>query len=115
MEEFEKHLRALCATDDRLRLLESQWEYDKRLIQQALQTVVVTFPHYSLHDASHSNSILVNLARILGQRLAHLSATDTWLILEAAYWHDVGMIVSDATVRAWWISDDFRNHLGRLV
>jgi hypothetical protein len=114
MEDLERHLRSLCADDARLRLLEAQWEYDKRLVQQALQTVGTTFPHYSLHDASHSNTILVNVTRVLGDRVQNLSATDTWLILEAAYWHDVGMVVSDSTLRSWWSSPDFREHFTGL-
>ena len=114
MEDLERHLRMLCVDDTRLRLLEAQWEYDKRLVQQALQTVGSTFPHYSLHDASHSNTILVNITRVLGERVRKLSATDTWLILEAAYWHDVGMIVSDSTLRSWWSSPEFRRHLDEL-
>ena len=114
MEDLERHLRSLCADDARLRLLEAQWEYDKRLVQQALQTVGTTFPHYSLHDASHSNTILVNVTRVLGDRVQKLSATDTWLILEVAYWHDVGMVVSDGTLRSWWSSPDFREHFTGL-
>lgn len=114
MEDLERHLRSLCADDARLRLLEAQWEYDKRLVQQALQTVGTTFPHYSLHDASHSNTILVNVTRVLGNRVKNLSATDTWLILEAAYWHDVGMVVNDSTLRSWWSSADFREHFTGL-
>lgn len=115
MEELEKHLRGLCSSDARLRLLEAQWEYDKRLVQQALQTVGSNFPHYSLHDASHSNTILLNVSRVLGDRINLLTATDTWLLLEAAYWHDVGMVVSDTALREAWSSEEFASHLERLT
>jgi hypothetical protein len=114
MHELESHLRSLCTEDARLRLLEAQWEYDKNLVQQALQTVGNTFPHYSRHDATHSNTILINIARILGPRVAHLSATDTWLLLEAAYWHDAGMVLSDAALRDYWSSPAFSSHLADL-
>lgn len=39
---------------------------------------------------------MVNIERILGSNITLLSATDTWLILEAAYWHDIGMVVPQA-------------------
>lgn len=115
MEELETHLRHLCASDSRLRLLDAQWEYDKHLVRQALQTVGNTFPHYSRHDGSHSDTLLVNIVRILGPRIERLSATDVWLLLEAAYWHDVGMVVSDESIRSSWNSPDFKAHLDGLL
>jgi hypothetical protein len=48
-------------------LLEAQWDYDKRLVAQALQGIIWRFPHYSLHDASHSDTILTQIARVLGE------------------------------------------------
>src|SRR5689334_10095318 len=93
---FEEALRRECERNPDLALLHAQWEYDRRLVGDALATVGWTFPHYSRHDASHSNAILVQLARFLGAtRIAHLSATDVWLLLEAAYQHDIGMVVTD--------------------
>jgi hypothetical protein len=65
--------------------------------------------------ASHAAAILVQLARVLGpSRIEELSATDLWLLLEAAYQHDIGMVVSDAQAREWFQSKDFRGHLLRL-
>lgn len=115
MEEIEQRLREVCADDSRLRLLEVQWEYDKNSVRDALQAVATTFPHYSRHDASHSNTILVNVLRILGDRLRNLSATDLWMLLEASYWHDVGMIVNDHSLRSTWITGEFRDHLEQLL
>lgn len=113
--QFEQALRRKCEQDTDLSLLLSQWEYDRRLVADALQTVGRVFPHYSRHDASHSNSILVQLARILGPaRIEALSATDLWLLLEAAYQHDIGMVVTDAQVRAWWGSAEFKDFLAQL-
>ena len=79
--ELEKALIEKCANDPRLELLQAQWTYDKRLATKALQTVGNNFPHYSLHDASHSNTILVQVTRVLGDRVNQLSATDIWLCL----------------------------------
>lgn len=88
-----KHLKQSTAEHSALRSLYSQWDFDEKLIPKALQTVGVLFSHYSRHDESHSKQILVNIERILGPNISLLSATDTWLILEAAYWHDIGMVV----------------------
>jgi len=76
-------------------ILYAQWNYDKRLIPNALQTISNLFPHYSLHDESHSISIINNIVRIVGkENIERLSAIDLWLILEASYYHDIGMAVS---------------------
>jgi hypothetical protein len=112
---FEQALRKKCEQNPDLSLLLSQWEYDRRLVAEALQTVVRYFPHYSRHDASHSNTILVQVARILGpQRIERLSATDLWLLLEAAYQHDIGMVVTDEQVRTWWREPGFQEFLAQL-
>jgi len=65
-----------------------------------LQNVGVYFPHYSRHDESHSRQILVHIERLLGpDNIAKLSPTDTWLLLEAVYLHDIGMIISDEQLK----------------
>lgn len=76
-------------------ILYAQWNYDKKVIPVALNAVSNLFPHYSLHDESHSITIINNIVRVLGKEKLHkLSAIDIWLILEASYCHDIGMVVS---------------------
>ncbi len=76
-------------------ILYAQWNYDKKIIPVALNAVSTLFPHYSLHDESHSITIINNIVRVLGkEKLEKLSAIDIWLILEASYSHDIGMVVS---------------------
>src|SRR5580698_8989253 len=112
---FEQALRRKCDENPDLSVLDAQWDYDRRLVADALQVVGRTFPHYSRHDVSHSNAILVQLARVLGPgRIDRLSATDLWLLLEAAYHHDIGMVVTDAHAKKWLASDELREHLTRL-
>lgn len=112
---FEQALRRKCEQNPDLSLLLSQWDYDRRLVSNALQAVVRYFPHFSRHDASHSNTILVQVARILGpKRIDALSATDLWLLLEAAYQHDIGMVVTDEQVRTWWGTPGFKDFLSQL-
>ncbi len=88
-----QHLKRKSESHSALQSLFSQWDFDQKLIPKALQTVSNLFPHYSRHDESHSRQILVNIERLLGDNVALLTATDTWLLLEAAYWHDIGMVV----------------------
>src|SRR6266404_268983 len=112
---IEEKLRSRCADNESLRLLIAQWEYDRRLFHQALTTVAQAFPHYSLHDASHSETILARVAAIIGEQgLSRLSATDLWLLLEAAYLHDSGMIVLESSKRADLESDEFRSYLREI-
>lgn len=76
-------------------ILVGQWEYDKQLIPAALNAVSTVFPHYSLHDETHSISIINNIIRIIGKNtIDEMSPTDLWLLLEAAYCHDLGMVIT---------------------
>ena len=75
-------------------ILWSQWSFDKSLLTRSLNAISSMFPHYSLHDASHSNSVISEIEKILGSNIEKLSFIDAWLLLEASYWHDVGMIIT---------------------
>jgi hypothetical protein len=80
--------------DTQSAILYAQWNYDKKIAPDALNSIFNLFPHYSLHDESHSITIINNIVRVIGkENIAKLSAIDIWLILEAAYWHDIGMAV----------------------
>ena len=66
----------------------------KKYLPLLLNTISHVFPHYSLHDASHSETILNNIVRIVGkQTIDKLSIVDLWLLLAAAYYHDCGMVL----------------------
>lgn len=101
------HLKKKCEADDNVKILLSQWEFDQKLVGKALENIGGFYPHFSNHNASHSQQILVNIERILGNDIDLLSATDTWLILEAAYWHDVGMLVDAQNAKAVHSNPDF--------
>src|SRR5690606_15445956 len=89
-------------------ILFAQWNYDKKIIPVALNAVSTLFPHYSLHDESHSITIINNIVRVLGkEKLEKLSAIDIWLILEASYSHDIGMVVSSDKLIEALQSQDF--------
>lgn len=106
---LQKHLQSEAAKQNNLKLLESQWNFDKQLIPKVLQQIAQLFPHYSRHDQSHSEQILVNIERLLGaSRIEMLSATDVWLLLEAAYWHDIGMVVPHKDLKEALTSSEFK-------
>jgi len=103
------HLNKAIEEDSSLSVLGHQWGFDEQLVGKALQNISTLYSHYSRHDASHSKQILINIERILGvNRIANLTATDTWLILEAAYWHDIGMLVTEAEYKAASQSEEFK-------
>lgn len=88
-----------------------QWERDKALVPKALNTINNIFPHYSLHDESHSESILKNIIKILGTDIVdELSVADLWLILEAAYCHDLGMVVTADMIDEAVLSGKFMDY-----
>ena len=47
--------------DTQSEILFAQWNYDKKVIPTALNAVSSLFPHYSLHDETHSITIINNI------------------------------------------------------
>lgn len=77
-----------------------QWEIAKDYMPEFLQLVSHIFPHYSLHDVSHSETILNNIIKIVGlDVIERFSVVDLWLLLTSAYYHDCGMVVSGDDIR----------------
>lgn len=94
MSYIEKALR-LKVEMEGCNILVGQWEYDRKLIPEALKAVAVLFPHFSSHDKTHSETILDNIVNVLGKEVIDsLSCTDLWLLLESAYCHDLGMVIT---------------------
>lgn len=91
---IERRLRTLAAENQSYAPLLAQWEFDKRLLSRALNTVSNNFPNFSLHDESHSSTIISQIEKVISPNIELLSATDCWLILESCYWHDSGMIIN---------------------
>ena len=72
-----------------------QWKFAKSYLPKVLDTISHIFPHYSLHNSTHSEAIINNIIKILGKdNIRTLSVVDLWLLLAAAYYHDCGMAVS---------------------
>lgn len=112
---IEERLKQLADENPNYSLLWAQWEFDKRLLTRALTTISRDFPHYSLHDASHSSTIITQIEKIISPDIIKLSATDCWLLLEACYWHDAGMIITNDEKKELLASDSFKIHLEELA
>ncbi|WP_372811682.1 MULTISPECIES: ATP-binding protein [Gammaproteobacteria] len=110
-----KHLRKKTDEDSNTRILISQWEFDEKLVGKSLENVGSYYPHFSSHNESHSQQILVNIERLLGNNIEKLTATDTWLILEAAYWHDIGMLFSADEVQQVFDEYNFKEYVESLA
>jgi len=102
--------------DTQSEILYAQWNYDKKVIPTALNAVSSLFPHYSLHDETHSITIINNIVRIIGiKNIEKLSAIDIWLILEVSYSHDIGMVVTSEELVESLTSNDFINYFDDLL
>lgn len=92
---LEDHLE-MCAANKRFAPLWTSWKTEKSEYVQKLKAVDKTFTTYSSHDAEHSEMIIRRVEALLGvERIRLLSPTDTWLLLQCAYTHDLGMCVTD--------------------
>lgn len=112
---LEEHLKSLAYEDKDYELLCSIWELNKRNLTQGLNLVSSSFPHYSIHDANHSMTIIDNIQCFLGEeRIKRLSATDTFLILMAGLTHDIGMILMYSIIEDEWQHNDFKNVLEKF-
>lgn len=114
-----KHLEKILyekTKDTQSEILFAQWNYDKKVIPSALNAVSSLFPHYSLHDETHSITIINNIVRVLGiENIEKLSAIDIWLILEASYSHDIGMVVTSEELIESLQSSDFIKFFEDLI
>lgn len=90
--------------------IRKQWAIDKNSYTKETDTIILNFEHFSLHDKSHSRNILNAIGLLLGRaKVGCLSIGDLWLMLETAYFHDIGMAVTNEEIYDLWTKDnDFR-------
>lgn len=112
---LETHLKFMCEENKEYTNLYSSWSLNKTTYTNILSTIQINYPHYSLHDASHSESIITNIEMLLGEeRITKLSPTDTWLILNCAYLHDFGMALLYANIENEWNTKEFDRYLNSI-
>ena len=110
---LERHFRELQAQNDNsIKELYSLYELLKKRLEDRMLTSRSTFANYSLHDASHSRSVIHAVERFLGaERICALSPTDTFMLLICAYAHDYGMAYSYNKIYDILGSDKFEDFL----
>lgn len=109
---LEQHLVEICNSNAAYANLLSVWNINKKLCQDVLSTVVMNYPHYTKHDISHCEAIITNIEMLLGEdAIKALSPTDTWLLLHAAYLHDIGMVIECKKIENNWESKEFQDYL----
>ena len=65
---------------------------------------------------SHSINILNYIELLIGRnRVKLLSASDLWLLLETAYFHDIGMALTYEEMSKIWKSQEFRAYLQKVL
>lgn len=95
----------------------TEWRKRKLQYVAVMKTIAMDFQHYSRHDVTHSICILETIEKLLGkQRVDLLSAGDLWLLLEAAYSHDIGMALTYDQMSALWQEDEnFQQFIQRCI
>jgi len=100
-------------------ILSQMKERDEGLYQKALtlqeeitpvlRRIVETFPHYTCHDDSHSDTVLTICGWLAGEELLkQLNGPELFVLFASIYLHDVGMVLSSAEREQIEASEDFR-------
>lgn len=109
---IEKQLEKTATENYEYSNLWSTWNLNKKTLKPILNAIIKDYPHYSLHDHTHSESILINIERLLGNdNIEKLSPTDLWIILHVAYLHDFGMVILDSKIHDFWDTEEFKAFL----
>lgn len=112
---LETHLTEICGEDPIYVNLLDSWHINKKTCLNLLSDVVFNYPHYTKHDISHSEAIITNIEMLLGEEaIRSLSPTDTWLLLNAAYLHDLGMVIDNKIIEQNWETQEFQDYLHSL-
>lgn len=112
---LETCLAALCQKYPQYEDLQATWILNKRICSDALKGIILRYPHFSMHDTSHAEAVISKIEMILGERIASLSPTDMWLLLHAAYTHDLGMVIFWDEITKLWGQPEFQVHLDNLT
>ena len=113
---FEKYLKKNSEADETLSYLWAHWNSIKPVIKSNLEYISNAFPHFTIHNASHSEAILNNLARIIREEVIEkFSCIDLWLLILASYFHDIGMFIAEKDFRDCFDSKDFLEFIKNAI
>lgn len=109
---LENWLHELGHNNEIYRMLDEVFHLQKNKLKRYLSASLASFPTYSEHDSNHSENIIIAVENLLGdERIKEMSGADIFLILMAAYMHDIGMILTDKEVRETWVTENFQEFL----
>ena len=112
---LEQHFKMLAESYPSVQELHGLWTILRGRIEDELISSRHNFVNYSLHDASHSRSVIQSIERFLGEgRIRQLSATDTFMLLICAYAHDYGMAQSFRKIYNILGSREFESFLRKM-
>lgn len=92
---LEEHFKNMALFSHETKMLYNVWELLRTDITEHLASSRSVFVHFSLHDSTHSRTVISAIEMFLGEeRIKMLSVTDTFMLLVCAYAHDYGMALS---------------------
>lgn len=110
---LEDHLKSIAGEKSQLFIA---WSCAKTDIPQILSQIPFGFPTFSRHDESHSEKIIEIIEQLLGNEgINVLSPTDTFMLLMAAYSHDIGMYLSYSRLIEEFLLPENQTELNKLT
>lgn len=109
---LEQHFENIAEDYPAIQEIYSLWILIKKRIEDELIPSRSVFVSYSLHDGSHSRTVIQAIERFLGEdRIRRLSVTDTFMLLACAYAHDYGMSLTFNKIYDILGSEEFESFL----
>ncbi len=113
---LEKHLEKMSQENSEYLRINDMWRVIKHSVSSVLNNVSIYFPHFSLHNATHSKTICLQIERFLGEkRIERLSVTDTFMLLLVFYMHDIGMALRYEEINEKFRTKEFRQVISELI
>ena len=113
---FTQLLEKKCKREDCM-ILYSEWLREKEMAIRILSNVSNMSSHFSIHDHTHSEAILKYVKSILGKKVLEeqFTATDLWMLLFVAYYHDIGMVVRNTDIERIFTDQNEMNKFVDMV
>lgn len=102
----------------------------REVLENWLNYIPQTFPHYTRHTIQHSDAIVLQISRLLfrddkaATPIVKLSSVEAYILIASAYLHDSGMVVSDEEKieilksdewKAWIVSEEWRREQWQAI
>lgn len=113
---LEKIFSQKCASDNRKIQIYYEWQNTKNRYIHQTSIIAHDFPNYSVHDQEHSRTIIESIEMLLGRwRIERFGIGNAWLLLNAAYGHDIGMVIQHQEALELWRDDrEFQKYLDNI-